>query len=333
MDNNDSDSENKIIKIIQQFREAPKSYIEGKEVPKNKKKRKEYEDYINSLEKMPELILDKNLCKIAAEELKKLSEDPENYNKIQIGEEFQININDEFIKNEMALIAIEEIDNNDKLIIKIIINESDKDKKGRTILSNKSYTHFGFSKSDEDSIILIFGKKREKIDDINNEEEKEIELTEEENNIWNEIKIFRNNPKLLLNKKKLIKNEKKRINFETFVNSLEIMEELKLDQKLMDIAKEQINILSDDIDNYKKIQINEEFKPKLPKEYDKKNIALIAIEELDNIDKLLIKIIINESDKDKKGRIILTNKSYTHFGFCKSDEDSIILIFGKKKKQ
>ena len=216
MDNNDSDSENKIIKIIQQFREAPKSYIEGKEVPKNKKKRKEYEDYINSLEKMPELILDKNLCKIAAEELKKLSEDPENYNKIQIGEEFQININDEFIKNEMALIAIEEIDNNDKLIIKIIINESDKDKKGRTILSNKSYTHFGFSKSDEDSIILIFGKKREKIDDINNEEEKEIELTEEENNIWNEIKIFRNNPKLLLNKKKLIKNEKKRINFETF---------------------------------------------------------------------------------------------------------------------
>ena len=112
------------------------------------------------------------------------------------------------------------------------------------------------------------------------------------------------------------------------------MEELKLDQKLIEIAREEIKILSDDIDNYEKFQINEEFKPKLSNEYDKKNIALIAIGEIDNIEILLYKIINNESDKDKKGRLILSNKSYTHIGISKFDEEeSVILIFAKKREK
>ena len=44
---------------------------------KNKNK-KDYENFINSLDKMPELVSNKELCDIAKEELKKLSED-ENY--------------------------------------------------------------------------------------------------------------------------------------------------------------------------------------------------------------------------------------------------------------
>ena len=115
MDDSNSEFEKKIIKIIQKFREEPKCILEQKELIKNKKKQKEFEDYINSLEKMPELIFDKILCKIAEEELKKLSEDPETYNKYQIGEEFQANINSEFTKNEVALIAIEEFDSAEKI--------------------------------------------------------------------------------------------------------------------------------------------------------------------------------------------------------------------------
>ena len=146
MDNNNTDFENEIMKIIQQFREDPKSFMEKKETPKNEKKKKEYDDYIKSLEKMPKLELDENLCQIADGELKKLSEDVDNYNKYQIWEEFQANKKDEFIKNEVGLIAIEDIEKIQILILKIIINPLDKDKKGRKILSNKSYTHFGFSK-------------------------------------------------------------------------------------------------------------------------------------------------------------------------------------------
>ena len=335
MDDSNSEFEKKIIKIIQKFREEPKCILEQKELIKNKKKQKEFEDYINSLEKMPELIFDKILCKIAEEELKKLSEDPETYNKYQIGEEFQANINSEFTKNEVALIAIEEFDSTEKLLFNIIHNQLDKDKKGRIILRNKSYTHFGFSKSEEDSIIFIFAKKEETINNVNNNiEEEQIQLSEQENNILNQINSFRNNPKSLLDKIGSIKNKKKRNDFEAFINSIDKMEELKLDQKLIEIAREEIKILNNDIDNYEKIQINEEFKPKLSNEYDKKNIALIAIEEIDDIEKLLYKIINNESDKDKKGRLILSNKSYTYLGICKSDDEgSIILVFAKKREK
>ena len=154
MDDSNPEFEKEIMNKIQQFRVNPKCILEQKELIKNQKKKKEFEDYINSLEKMPELIYDQNLCKIAEEELKKLSEDPDKYNKYQIGEEFQANISKEFAKNEVALIAIEELDRVEKLLYKIIHNESDKDKKGRIILSNKSYTHFGFGKSKEDSITV-----------------------------------------------------------------------------------------------------------------------------------------------------------------------------------
>ena len=295
MDDSNQEFEKEIIKIIQQFRENPKSILEQKELIKNKKKQKEFEDYINSLEKMPELIFDKTLCKIAKEELKKLSEDPEEYNKYQIGEEFQANISSEFTRNEIALIAMEEFNNVEKLLYNIIHNQLDKDKKGRIILSNKSYTHFGFSKSEEESIILIFAKKEEKINNVNNnKEEEQIQLSEDENKIINQIKSFRNNPKSLLEQTELIKNKKRRNDYEAYINSLNKMEELKLDQKLIEIAREEIKILSDDIDNYEKFQINEEFKPKLSNEYDKKNIALIAIGEIDNIEILLYKIINNE---------------------------------------
>ena len=196
MDDSNPEFEKEIIKIINQFRENPKSILEQKELIKNKKKQKEFEDYINSLEKMPELIFDETLCEIAKEELKKLSEVPEEYNKYQIGEEFQANISSEFTRNEIALIAMEEFNNVEKLLYNIIHNQLDKEKKGRIILSNKSYAHFGFSKSKEDSIILIFAKKEEKINNVNNnKEEEQIQLSEDENKIINQIKSFRNNPK------------------------------------------------------------------------------------------------------------------------------------------
>ena len=160
----DSEDESfvEIVNQIKQFREDPKSFLDKVGFTKKAKKIKEYKEYINTLEQMPELILDKDLCKIAEEESKKLSED-ENYNKYQIGEEFQnINIGPNFAKNEVALLALEQIEENDKIIQSIIINDLDEEKKGRIILTNKDYTHFGVYKSEEDSIILIFSKKMKK---------------------------------------------------------------------------------------------------------------------------------------------------------------------------
>jgi Fe-S oxidoreductase len=100
-----------------------------------KKNIKDYESFINSLDKMPELVPNKELCDIAKEELKKLSED-ENYNKYQIGEEFKSKLSDKFSQKDTSLIANEDLKKIDEIIPKIIINEGDSDKKGRNILIN-----------------------------------------------------------------------------------------------------------------------------------------------------------------------------------------------------
>ena len=100
-----------------------------------KKKQNEYENFINTLDKMTELVPDKELCDLAKEEVKKFSENSD-YNKFQIGEEIKFNISENFSKNDIGLIAIDEIENIESLISKIIINESDVNKKARNIIIN-----------------------------------------------------------------------------------------------------------------------------------------------------------------------------------------------------
>jgi len=134
--------------------------LDKKELVKNKNK-KDYEDFINSLDKMPELVPNKELCDIAKEELKKLSEEG-SYNKYQIGEEFKSKLSDQFSQKDTSLIAIEDLKKLEEIIPKIIINEGDLDKKGRYILTNKEYTYIRISQSMSEgdiSIILIFTKE------------------------------------------------------------------------------------------------------------------------------------------------------------------------------
>ena len=327
MDDNNGKYESDYFKIIteqiNQFRFEPKSYLGKLEFTKTKKKVKDYEEFINSLETMPKLIFDKTLCSIAKEELEKFSKDDE-YNNYQIGEEFQTNLSQDYDQKEVALIALETLDKNEEIIQRIIINDSDEKKKGRKILTNKEYTHIGFFKSKENSIVFIFAKKEENItpkedtiQEINdnivseqtkgNEETKEegsneegtIELNEEEKNIIKIIKEFRENPKSFIDKKGNIKSKKRKFEYETFIKSLEKMNELELDKELFDIAKEEVKILIED-DNYNKIQIGLEVKPEISNKFIKEKVALLAIEEIDNIENIIQKIIINDSDQEKR---------------------------------
>ena len=350
------DSSIDIINQINQFREKPQSYLNKDQFPENSEKKKEYKEFINKLTAMPPLVLDKELCKIAEEEMKKFSGNSE-YNKYQIGEEFQSSLSKDFTKNEVALIAIEGVGKIEYIIQTIIFNDSDTEKKGRNIFNNIKYTHIGLFKSEEDSIILIFAKKEikekakeeknleetiidnknqnEKIEETGETKEEEIamKLTEEQNMIMEQIKEFRENPKSFLEKKNAIKVKKKRIDFENYINSLDLdkMTELKPEKELFDIAKEEVKNLSEN-DKYDKIQINENFKPKISQNFSKNEIALIAIEEIDKIENIIQKIVTNDLDKEKKGREIISNINYTHIGFCKSEEDySIIFIFAKKE--
>ena len=97
---------------------------------------------------------------MAKEEVIKLSDDMK-YNKYQIGKDLELKLYNKFSKNETGLIAIDDINKIELLIPKIIINNSDPNKKGRDILINKEYTHIGCSHLEKEYgnfIIIIFSK-------------------------------------------------------------------------------------------------------------------------------------------------------------------------------
>ena len=83
------------------------------------------------------------------------------------------------------------------------------------------------------------------------------------------------------------------------------------------------------------MNLRKEIKEKLPN----KEISLIALEEIEKIDEIIKEIIINDSDKEKKGRNALTDISYTHIGLSRlntsseQDDKPIIIIFSKDIKK
>ena len=120
------------------------------------------------------------------------------------------------------------------------------------ILTSSEYTHIGFCQSEESSIIFIFAKKetniktnedsKQEIKDNKDSEqtkgieetketdskgETEFELNEEEKIIIKQINDFRENPKSFIDKKGNIKVKRKKTEYETFIKSLEKMNELK----------------------------------------------------------------------------------------------------------
>ena len=156
-----------IIEEIKNFRENPKNFIENKRFL-GARIQKDYTNFINSLEKMGELIIDDDLNDIAKNEILKFKDD-ENYPCIRVGKELsEINFKENIDKDSVSLIAIEEFQDINSLIPKIISNPSDKDKKGRLILTDQTNTHIGLC-LDEEFIILIFAKKI-KINVISNQE-------------------------------------------------------------------------------------------------------------------------------------------------------------------
>ena len=322
----------KLFEVINDFRKNPQNYLDNKKCLK-KRNHAEYENFLKSLEQMNEFKIDEELTNIAKSEVKKFSEDSE-YNKFQLGEELAIDLGEKFIKENSALIAIEDIDE-DTLIPKIICNEGDKDKKGRNFLTSNTYTHIGLHKLENDDgcfLILIFSQ----IDESKIQKEKEvIEVkkeytpTEEEKQILDMLNEFRKNPKDFLEKKKFIK-KKHQNEYETYINSLKEMNEFKINEELINICKEQVQKLTED-PIYKKYQIGEEINLELSDIFIKEYTALIALEDID-IESLIPKIIINNVDKKKMGRVILTNNEYTHIGFHKLENDegtSLVLIFSK----
>ena len=331
-----SELEQKILSQINKFRKDSKAFLD-KSDKISQKNLNDYKTFLISLNKIPELNLNQDLSNIAKEEAKKFFEDP-GYNRYQIGEEFQPKLSEIFSKKESALIALDELNDIEDLIPKIILNSIDKEKKGRKILSNSEYTCLGIGcfifeeseETEETSYVLIFSKEQIKEDKIN--EESINLLSKEENVIYEQIKKFRENPmKFNLKKYQKMIKKKYRQEYESFILKLQKMPELILDKELNKIAKEEVKKLSEE-EEYNKIGIGEELNIKFNGNFKLKDSALIALENINKYEELIPNIIINESDINKKGRIILTKKEFTHIGISQliiANIIYIVIIFSK----
>ena len=337
-----NDLEQEIFSQINKFRNDPSTFIEKSSKIRQKKYLNDYKKFLNSLDKGENLKLDNELMYIAKEESKKFSEDTE-YNKYQIGEEFYIKLSEKFSQKESALIARDHLDNIEDIIPKIIVNDSDKEKKGRKILANSEYTHIGIGyyiseeneEAEEISYVLIFSKLN-KIENIIQENSDNL-LSKEENDIFEQIAKFREDPsKFNLNKYKIVLKKKFRNEYESFILEQQKMPQLILDKELNDLAKEEVKKLSEE-EEYNKFQIGEELNIKFnDSNSDRiKDTALIGLENINNVEEIIPKIIVNESDENKKGRTILTDKEYTHIGISQlviTNIIHIIIIFSKIQK-
>ena len=289
-----NDLEQEIFSQINKFRNDPSTFIEKSSKIRQKKYLNDYKKFLNSLDKGENLKLDNELMYIAKEESKKFSEDTE-YNKYQIGEEFYIKLSEKFSQKESALIAIDNLDNIEDIIPKIIVNDSDKEKKGRKILANSEYTHIGIGyyiseeneEAEEISYVLIFSKLN-KIENIIQENSDNL-LSKEENDIFEQIAKFREDPsKFNLNKYNKVLKKKFRNEYESFILEQQKMPQLILDKELNDLAKEEVKKLSEE-EEYNKIQIGEELNIKFnDSNSDRiKDTALIGLDNINNVEEIM----------------------------------------------
>ena len=291
-----NDSEIKILDIINDFRDNPKKFLDKKDFIRKKQKH-DYVSFINILDKMPELEPDQELSKLANEEAINFSEDME-YNKYQTGNDFKLKLDKKFSQKESCLIALDDINKIELLIPKIIINNSDQNKKGRIIITNKEYTHIGLSQIETEYgifIVLIFSKLKiqnclGKKDDINNIKEcKKINY---------------------LNKEELFQ----------FVD----LTAKSMDNDLYNKYKFFFEILAEVYYEYKKIVVNDELINNFHNNIDFYYSIKCAMKELKKIEKE-----INESNKDKILVNIATRSFTRNFGGIESSLENIKSLFKK----
>ena len=318
-----NEEENKILEQINKFRIKPIYYLDCKDKVK-KRFQNEYETYLKTLKNKPKFSPDKKLCDIAQKEIKKFYEDT-HYEPYQINEELEFELNKNYNKNYSALIALNIINDYENIIPQIISKVNKYYQIGREILTKNEYTNIGIAlikKEDNISILLVFKKEIQIIE--------EQKLSNEQKKILSEINNFRNNPNLFLERKNMIKFPKYKEEYEKYISSLNKINELKIDYKLCAITDDEINKFMED-ENYENYQIGEELNIKLISKYDKINSALIALDDIDEIEELIPKIISLEAGE--KGRNILTSSIYTHIGISyllKDDIKYILLFFSKE---
>lgn len=119
-------------------------------------------DSISSMPKIAKLEKNEDLTKAAQQQLKKLM-DEKNYSRYLRGNQLSGKIPDEYLEQNCCLIADDGAETEADVPIKLLLNKVDKEKIGRTYLTNNEYTQIGIAhavnEDDENCVVIILAKE------------------------------------------------------------------------------------------------------------------------------------------------------------------------------
>ena len=108
---------------------------------------------------MQPLSLNKSLCQVAREEVKKYTRNESSYNPYLTGNQLKGIVPSGFLAQNAALIADSGADEAETVVPKLLLNRGDKDKKGRQILCTPEYSQIGIANREfegENYYVLVF---------------------------------------------------------------------------------------------------------------------------------------------------------------------------------
>ena len=148
--------EKDILSELNSFRDNPKSIqhqieVLAKGISRLRPKDpflKEIDDFILTIDRIPKMsqvYLNRTLCQVARDEVKKYSRNESTYIPYLTGNQLKGIVPGGFLNENAALIADSGADEAETVVPKLLLNKMDKEKKGRKILCTPEYTQVGIA--------------------------------------------------------------------------------------------------------------------------------------------------------------------------------------------
>jgi len=151
--------EKEILSELNSFRDNPKSIqhqieVLAKGISRLRPKDpflKEIDDFILTIDRIPKMsqvYLNRTLCQVARDEVKKYSRNDSTYIPYLTGNQLKGIVPGGFLNENAALIADSGADEAETVVPKLLLNKMDKEKKGRKILCTPEYTQVGIASTE-----------------------------------------------------------------------------------------------------------------------------------------------------------------------------------------
>ena len=182
--------EKDILSELNSFRDNPKSIqhqieVLAKGISRLRPKDpflKEIDDFILTIDRIPKMsqvYLNRTLCQVARDEVKKYSRNESTYIPYLTGNQLKGIVPGGFLNENAALIADSGADEAETVVPKLLLNKMDKEKKGRKILCTPEYTQVGIASTEfegENYYVLLLANND--VEETGEPELPNVDLTE-----------------------------------------------------------------------------------------------------------------------------------------------------------